>query len=82
MNLTELTELIGAIDDKIFSSWQYFIAVVLALTGWLLSKKEDIPWNLSLPLMVGLIVFFVANGIAIQKNVENNKDPRRKQRGI
>ncbi len=70
MNLVELTQLIGAIDDKIFRRWEYFLAVVLAITSWLLSKKLDIPLFFSFLLMVGLIFFFIANGFAIDKNVK------------
>jgi len=75
MDLVELTQLISTIDDKIFSRWQYFIAVVLALTGWLVSKKieDDIPHVFSLFLIFGLIVFFIANGYAIFTSVEDIK---------
>ena len=70
MNLVELTQLIEAINDRLFRRWQFFIAVVLALSGWLVSGGDLVEKKLSLALTAALVAFFWGNGMAIHKNVK------------
>lgn len=70
MELFELTQLIESIDSKIFTRWQYFIVVVLAMVGWLVTKPENLDIRMAGILIAGLMVFFVGNGVGINKSVE------------
>lgn len=61
MEARDVAELFIAAVDKIEIYWNFYVVMLIALIGWLISLKNALPFKLKLVITVGYLAFALMN---------------------
>jgi hypothetical protein len=64
--IKSLVEIIERLETRINAYWNFYIIVVLASIGWLMSTKIPFTTNQGIALTIALSMYFIANYFVIR----------------
>ena len=60
-HIKNIIEIIESIEKRINAYWNFYIIVVLATVGWLMSSKAPFTTNQGISLTIAICLFFTAS---------------------
>lgn len=61
MDGSELADLVLKIDGRVLASWQFYAATVIAVIGWLVTRKRGITIRVKVLVTAGFVAFISMN---------------------
>ena len=64
--ISQIIDIIGNLESRINSYWNFYVVVVLAIIGWLMSSKVPFTTDQGIALALAVILFFAANFLILR----------------
>jgi hypothetical protein len=68
MDAKDVAQLFIAATDKIQFYWNFYVVMLIALIGWLVSTQSTLNFSLKLLITVGYLVFVVMNLVGLGRS--------------
>ena len=65
-SIKNIVDVIESLESRINSYWNFFVVVVVASIGWLMSSKTPFTTNQGIALTIALGLFFLANLLVLR----------------
>jgi Na+/glutamate symporter len=68
--ISQVIEIIGGLESRINSYWNFYVVVVLAIIGWLMSSRVPFTSSQGIVLTIAVGLFFTANFLILRASTK------------